>query len=165
MKASTDHTIKGINKKDGWNKLQQDVVPPSSAPLRRSAIVQDRQNGRKKPYEAFDTTGKPCPYTEFRCVSLPSQSPQSRFFLEAVFRADEDTALTLLYSFLAVEIRGRHLRAIRLAVQNGCCSFLQEIDEAIFLPPGNDVPVIESIRFLTGQKLDDILSAYKTGTS
>jgi hypothetical protein len=109
--------------------------------------------------------GKSCPYTEFRRVSQPSQSPQSRFFLAAVFRADDDTALTLLYSFLAVEIRGRHLGEIRLAVQNGRCSFLQEFDEAIFLPPNSDEPVIESIRFLTGQKLDDILSAYKAGAS
>jgi hypothetical protein len=145
--------------------MRQDIFPLGGAPSRRSIAAQERYNGKKKPYEAFDTTGKLCPYTEFRCVSQPSQSPQSRFFLGAVFCADEDTALTLLYSFLAVEVRGRHLEAVRLAVQNGRCSFLQEFNEAIFLPPGNDVPVIESLRFLTGQKLDGILSAYKTGTS
>lgn len=32
----------------------------------------------KKPYEAFDSTGKPSLYTEIRCVLQPSQSPQSR---------------------------------------------------------------------------------------
>lgn len=141
--------------------MQQDVVPPGNAQSSRDVATQNKQSRKKKSYEAFDTTGKPCPYTEFRCVSQPSQSPQSRFFLAAVFSADDDTALTLLYSFMAAEIRGKHLNAIRLAVQNGRCSFLQEFDEATFLPPGSDEPVVESIRFFTGQKLDDILSTYR----
>ncbi|GHO98723.1 hypothetical protein KSF_087710 [Reticulibacter mediterranei] len=145
--------------------MQQDTFPLSIAPSHRSFATQERHNGKKKPYEAFDTADKPCPYTEFRCVSQPSQSPQSRFFLGAVFRIDEDTALTLLYSFLAVEIRGRNLKAVRQAVQNGCCSFLQEFDEATFHLPHSDEPVIESLHFLTGQKLDGILSAYKAGAS
>lgn len=67
----------------------------------------------KKHYEAFDSTGKPSPYTEIRCVLQPSQSPQARFFLAAVFSADFDDALTLLYSFMAVEVKGKNLREVR----------------------------------------------------
>src|SRR5207249_1244795 len=51
----------------------------------------------KKPYEAFDTKGKLSPYLEIRCVLQPSQSPQSRFFMAAVFGSDFDDAFTLLY--------------------------------------------------------------------
>jgi len=50
---------------------------------------------------------------------------------------------------------------VRQAVQNGRCEFIQEYDENVFLPPARNAPVIESIRFIAGEKLDDILSAYK----
>jgi hypothetical protein len=115
----------------------------------------------KKPYEAYDKNGRPCPYTEILCISQASQSPQFRFFLAAVFSADFDDAFTLIYSFLAVEIKGRHLKAVRQAVQSGKCEFIQEYDETIFLPPARGEPVIESIRFIAGEKLEDILSAHQ----
>ena len=117
----------------------------------------------KKHYEAFDSTGKPSPYTEIRCVLQPSQSPQARFFLAAVFSADFDDAFTLLYSFMAVEVKGKNLREVRQAIQNGRCEFIQEYHENEFLPPGKSEPVIESIRFIAGEKLGDILSTYQAG--
>ena len=117
----------------------------------------------KKPYEAFNSTGKPSPYTEIRCVLQPSQSPQARFFLAAVLSADFDDAFTLLYSFMAVEVKGKNLKEVRQAIQKGRCEFIQEYNENEFMKPGKDAPVIESIRFITGEKHDDILSAYKAG--
>jgi hypothetical protein len=65
----------------------------------------------RKPYEAYDKQGRACPYTEILCVSQASQSPQFRFFLAAVFSADYDDAFTLIYSFMAVEIKGRPCKA------------------------------------------------------
>lgn len=117
----------------------------------------------KKPYEAFDSAGKPSPYTEIRCVLQPSQSPQSRFFMAVVFSADYDDAFTLLYSFMAVEVKGRNLKEVRRAIQTGRCEFIQEYNENEFLKPGKDAPVIESIGFITSEKLEDILSTYKAG--
>ncbi len=115
----------------------------------------------KKPYEAYDNKGRPFPYTEILCAGQPSQSPQSRFFLAAVFSADYEDAFTLIYSFMAVEIKGKRLKPVRQAVQSGRCEFIQEFDESEFLPPAKDAPVIESIRFIAGEKLEDILSAYR----
>lgn len=115
----------------------------------------------KRPYEAYDKKGKPSPYTEILCVSQPSQSPQTRFFLAAVFSADYDDAVTLLYSFMAVEIKGRNLKPVRQAIQNGRCEFIQEYHENEFSEPAKGEPVIESIRFIAGEKLDDILSAHQ----
>lgn len=80
--------------------------------------------------------------------------------MAAVFSADFDDAFTLIYSFMAVEIKGRNLKEIRRAVQHGRCEFIQEYHQDDFLAPGENEPVIESIRFITGEKLDDILSAY-----
>jgi hypothetical protein len=117
----------------------------------------------RRSYEAYDKRGKPYPYTEIRCITQPSQSLQSRFFLAAVFSSDDDDAFTLLYSFMAVEVRGRNLREVRQAIQQSRCEFIQEYHENEFPLPGKDDPVIESIRFIAGDKLDDILSAYKAG--
>ena len=128
---------------------------------KQSTAIQ--QDTGKRPYEAYDKKGKPCPYTEILCVSQPSQSPQTRFFLAAVFSADYDDAFTLLYSFVAVEIKGRNLKPIRQAIQNGRCEFIQEYHENEFSEPGKGEPVIESIRFIAGDKLEDILSTYRGG--
>ncbi len=123
--------------------------------------LQNKKAGGKRPYEAYDKKGKACPYTEILCVSQPSQSPQSRFLLAVVFSADYDDALTLIYSFMAVEIKGRNLKEVRQAIQYGRCEFIQEYDENEFLPPGKGEPVIESIRFIAGEKLEDILSTHR----
>ncbi len=93
----------------------------------------------------------------------PSQSPQSRFLMATVFSADYDEVFTLIYSFMAVEVRGRNLKDIRRAIQNGRCEFIQEYHENEFQKPGKDAPVIESIHFITGEKLDDILASHKAG--
>ena len=149
------------------SKLKNNAVgDPSSQP--RSAKSAPAGNAgssqaRRRPYEAYDKRGRPCPYTEILCAAQPSQAPQARFFLAAVFSSDFDEAFTLLYSFMAVEIRGRNLREVRQAIQNSRCEFIQEYHENEFLIPGKDDPVIESICFITGDKLDDIMAAYKAG--
>jgi hypothetical protein len=115
----------------------------------------------KRPYEPYDKRGRITPYTEILCITQPSQSPQSRFFLAAVFSADFEDAFTLIYSFMAVEIKGKNLKEVRQAIQSGVCGFIQEYDENEFLPPAKNDPVIESVKFIAGKNLDDILAAHK----
>jgi hypothetical protein len=83
--------------------------------------------------------------------------------MAAVFSTDDDDALTLLYSYMAVEIKGRHLKEVRRAIQNGRCEFIQEYNENEFTTPGKNDPIIEAINFIAGERLDDILSTYKEG--
>lgn len=83
--------------------------------------------------------------------------------MAAVFSTDYDDAFTLLYSFMAVEVKGRNLKEVRRALQIGRCEFIQEYHENEFQNPGNDAPVIETIKFITGEKLDDILASHKAG--
>ncbi len=131
------------------------------AAAKPQARVTGETGNRKKAYEPFDTSGKPCSYTEIRCILQPSQAPQSRFLMAVVFSADYDDAFSLIYSFMAVEVRGNNLKEIRRAIQNGRCEFIQEYHEEEFVKPPKNLPVIESIKFITGEKLDDILTAYK----
>lgn len=114
----------------------------------------------KKPYEAFDKRGRPSSYLEIRCVRQPSQAPQSRHLMDVVYSADFDTGFTLLYSFMAVEIRGANLKDVRRAIQNGQCEFIQEFHDDEFAHPSRTESVIASVHFITGEKLGDILSAY-----
>ena len=134
----------------------------AETPARTARPSTGNQAG-KRPYEAYDTSGKPSSYTEIRCVMQPSQSPQSRFFMAAVFSSDFDDAFTLIYSFLAVEVKGKNLKEIRRAIQNGRCEFIQEFHENEFALPAKTAPIIQSIKFIAGEKLDDILSAYRGG--
>lgn len=122
-----------------------------------------KETAGKRTYEAFDKMGKPSSYMEIRCVTQPSQSLQSRFFMAAIFNSDFDDAFTMVYSFMAVEVRGCNLKEIRRAIQNNRCEFIQEYHDKEFLTPGKNEPVIESIKFITGEKLDDILATYSVG--
>jgi hypothetical protein len=128
------------------------------------AASQSRVPGAaKKTYEAFDKRGRPSPYLEIRCVLQPSQTPQSRYLMDVVYSADFDDGFTLLYSFMAVEVRGANLKDVRRAVQSGQCEFIQEFHADEFAPPQRGEPVIASVKFITGEKLDDILSTFRKG--
>lgn len=115
----------------------------------------------KRPYEAYDKSGKPCPYTEIRCLSQASQAPQSRLLMAVVFSSDYEEAFTLIYNFMAVEVRGKNLREIRRAMQNNRCEFIQEYHDNAFQKPHKGTPIVQSITFITGEKLNDILYTYK----
>lgn len=118
----------------------------------------------KKLYEAFDTRGRSSPYLEIRCVQSPSQALQSRYLMDVIYSADGEDGFTLLYSFLAVEIRGTNLKDVRRAIQNGQCEFLQEFYDDVFARPSRTEPIITSAHFITGEKLDAILSPYERRT-
>lgn len=126
-----------------------------------SATSEKKKTGGRRQYEAYDKQGKPSPYTEIHCIMQPSQSPQSRFLLSTIYSADVDEAFTLIYSFLAVEIKGRNLKEVRRAIQSGRCEFIQEYHENEFLPIAQGQPVIESIKFIASGKLDDLLASQK----
>jgi hypothetical protein len=81
--------------------------------------------------------------------------------MAAIFSSDFDDAFTLIYSFMAVEVKGQNLKEIRRAIQNGRCEFIQEFHKEEFQRPAKDAPVIESIKFIAGEKLEDMLATYK----
>ncbi len=127
----------------------------------RATTIEPQPSHGKKPYEAYDKQGKPSLFTEIRSLAQPSQAPQARFLLSVIFSEGTEEAFTLIYSFQAVEVRGRNLQEVRQAMQHGRCSFLQEYDEQRYHVPGQGEPVITSIRFITGDKLDDLLASFK----
>ncbi|QBD75187.1 hypothetical protein EPA93_03935 [Ktedonosporobacter rubrisoli] len=141
-----------------FRRGEQPSASPTSASQNRRATP---ANTGKKTYEAFDKRGRPSPYLEIRCVLQPSQTPQSRYLMDVVYSADFDDGFTLLYSFMAVEIRGTNLKDVRRAVQSGQCEFIQEYHENEFARPAQAEPVITSVKFITGEKLDDILSTFR----
>ncbi len=81
--------------------------------------------------------------------------------MAAIFSSDFDEAFTLIYSFMAIEVKGKNLKEVRRAIQNGRCEFIQEFHEEEFQKPGKEAPVIESIKFIAGEKLGDMLADYK----
>lgn len=162
--ANRSRNFPGIEQPDiqrkiglGAGKAATSLSDPLARFRQEQAAAVNQPRTGKKPYEAYDKSGKPCPYTEILSVSQPSHYQQARFLLDAIFSAGFDDAITLLYSFMTVEIKGRHLKEVWQAVHNGRCGFLQEYDENEFLPPAKNAPVIESIHFIAGKKPDNIL--------
>jgi hypothetical protein len=123
----------------------------------------NQNRAAKKIYEAFDKKGRLSSYLEIRCVLKPSQAPQSRHLMDVVYSMDFDNGFTLLYSFMAVEVRGANLKDVRCAIQHGQCEFIQEFHENEFAHPQQEEPMITSINFITGDKMSDILSTYENG--
>lgn len=126
--------------------------------------TKSQEGSRKRAYVAYDATDKLSSFLEIRCLTQPSQAPQSRFLMAVVFSADYDEAISLIYSFMAVEIKGKNLKEVRRAIQNGRCEFIQEYHENDFANPAKNDPVITSIKFIAGEKLDDILASHRGKT-
>jgi hypothetical protein len=142
-----------------YRKAQPAAPPRAAGDSRKPA----QASTAKKTYEAFDKRGRPSPYLEIRCVLQPSQALQSRYLMDVVYSADFDDGFTLLYSFMAVEVRGANLKEVRRAIQSGQCEFIQEFHDNEFAQPQQTEPVITSVNFITGDKLGDILSTYGKG--
>lgn len=119
-----------------------------------------QQSKAKKMYEAFDTKGRSSPFLEIRCVLTPSQAPQFRYLMDVVYSTGGDDGFTLIYSFMAAEIKGVHLKDMRRAIRLGACEFIQEWHENEFALLQRGEPMITSVTCTTGEKLDALLSSY-----
>jgi hypothetical protein len=141
--------------------IEQKPMPQSRKEQTSPLKGANQNRATKKIYEAFDKKGCQSPYLEIRCVLKPSQAPQSRHLMDVVYSTDFDNGFTLLYSFMAVEVRGTNLKDVRRAIQYGRCEFIQEFHENEFAHPQQGEPMITSINFITGDKMGDILSTYE----
>jgi hypothetical protein len=61
-----------------------------------------------------------------------------RFLLRIMEKSDKGTDLTLVFTFLAVVIKGSNLRAVADAIDREKCVFVQEFDPVRFDKPTDD---------------------------
>jgi hypothetical protein len=79
------------------------------------------------------------------CATQPSRYPSYHHLLDIIFDHDFEGVFTLIYSFMAVEVTGRHLAPVVHAISYGNCGCIREHHKKLYDSPAPDAPVIESI--------------------
>lgn len=101
-------------------------------------------------YEAYGIAGDRSPdrRLEVRQVLAAWHAPSYRYLMDVVFDGAHGTEIVLVFSFLMVKIKGRNLQAVRRAIIESTCTFIQDYDPREFSLPANDAPVIEKIELV-----------------
>lgn len=95
-------------------------------------------------YRAFETGMKPA-----RLIIKPRNGPirmPGYATLLDIIATPCGTGVTLIHTHLAVEVTGRNLMAVALAVGRHRAAVLTEYDPEAFNAPGEEEPVIEAVK-------------------
>ncbi len=103
-----------------------------------------RDNHGRLIYEAFDAKDK-IKVVEIRTTQGINRAPSYAYLLDVISDGEKGEEITLLFSFMLVEIRGRNLQSLARALIKRDCAIIQEYDPAKFAPHTPEQPLIESI--------------------
>jgi hypothetical protein len=95
-------------------------------------------------YLAFDAKDR-SHYFEIRTARGVNRAPAYAYLLDVISDGERGTEISLLFSFMVVDIRGKNLKAVTHSLINRECSFIQDYSSQKFAPPKPDEAVIESI--------------------
>jgi hypothetical protein len=111
---------------------------------RRPAREPARHSGGKLVYEAFNPKDK-TKVLEIRTAQGIHHAPAYAYLLNVISDGERGLEISLLFSFMAVDIKGKHLQALARALIKRESAFIQEYDGGKFAPPEPGGAVIESI--------------------
>lgn len=99
--------------------------------------------GGRERYEAFGTKDR------LRALDILMKrvgcSPTYNYLIDVSWTLETETSFILLFSHLAVTVRGRNLGEVVKALRLRKCEFIQEFNPARHDPPADDAPLIEAI--------------------
>jgi hypothetical protein len=96
-------------------------------------------------YTAFGTKDKVF-RLRIRSAAAPVNSPGYNILLNVIYDGDHWTHFMLVYTVLAVLVRGKNLKNAVFAIENGMADFIQEFDpERWEKPKDANAALIESI--------------------
>ena len=96
-------------------------------------------------YVAFGTKDKVL-RLRIRSAAAPVNSPGYNILLNVIYDGDHWTHFMLVYTVLAVLVRGKNLKNAVFAIENGMADFIQEFDpERWEKPKDANAALIESI--------------------
>jgi hypothetical protein len=96
-------------------------------------------------YCAFATKDK-VHRLRIRCAAALTHSPGYNILLDIVYDGHHGTHFVLVYTTLAVLVRGKNLQKIIFAIENGMGDYIQEFDPKRWTKPIDlEAPFIESI--------------------
>ena len=102
-------------------------------------------------YGAFDTLDHPARLHIMRGAG-PSRFPAYSYLLDMSFDHHLQSAFTLVYTFMIVEVTGRNLGPIVHAISSSKCERIREYHAKLYDPPGSGEPVIEKIVVTTADE-------------
>jgi hypothetical protein len=105
---------------------------------------------KDRAYAAFSTRDRPDALQLMRATE-PSRNPTYSYLLDMSFDHHLQTALTLFYSFMVVEITGKNLGPIAHAINFRQCECITEFYAEIHDLPAAGEPLVNSISVKTGK--------------
>lgn len=78
--------------------------------------------------------------------AAPSRFPNYNYLLDISFDHHLQSAFTLIYTFMIVEVTGRNLGPIVHAINFGNCERIREFHPKLYAPPVQGEPLIEKIQ-------------------
>ena len=123
-------------------KDRREPAPPPPMPQRRA---DDRT------YTAFDTR-EHADCLHIHCATQPSHYPSYHYLMNVIFDHDFQSAFTLVFSFMSVEVTGRNLASVVHAISFRSCERIREFHTKFHDQPAKDQPVIESIKVTAAVK-------------
>jgi hypothetical protein len=114
-----------------------DIPSRNSAPASPSA-------GGIPAYRAFEAKDR-LKCLEIRLAKGIHRAPAYAYLLDVISDGGRGTEISLLFSFMVVDIRGRNLQRVAHSLVKRECAMLAEFDARLFTPPAPEEPLIERI--------------------
>jgi hypothetical protein len=113
-------------------------------------LVKNDSKQQAKPlpkYQAFDAKDR-LKYLEIRLARGVNHAPAYAYLLDVVSDGERGTEISLVFSFMMAEIRGKNLQLVAHSLAKRGCYFIQDFAPNAFTPPEADEPIIESIEII-----------------
>jgi len=98
-------------------------------------------------YIAFDAKDRST-RLEILMAREAAQAPDYRWLLNITYDNKNWSDFVLTYSFMQVQVVGRNLQNIIIAINKNNCGWIQEFDARVFAQPEPDAAFIESIKII-----------------
>lgn len=111
-----------------------------------------RRSSSDRTYTAFDAQDQKPARLHIRTAKNGSLYPSYHYLADFRFGHDLESILTLVYTFMTVEITGRNLAPVARALQYEACAAIYEYHPQLYDPPAENEPVIEAIHVTTADE-------------
>ncbi len=139
-----------MSKDSGFGKLWGGDDPAKD----KAATPRQEPKEERDPrvYAAFDVRDR-AEVLGIYSASGPCRNPAYNYLLDVVYEHHFQSAFQLLYSFMAIEVKGENLGPIVLAINLRQCTCIREYHKKLFdHPPAKGEPVIHSITLLAARE-------------
>jgi hypothetical protein len=132
--------------KDIKNRLWGGGHEPAS-PADEDVLQKPRPSAApdERAYHPYDVADRPHGLQIVRATD-PSRFPSYSYLLDIIYDRHLQSAFTLIYTFMVVEVTGCDLEAVVHAISAHKCDCIRQFHKKQYDPPTSGEPIIESIQ-------------------